>query len=61
MKLSFEKARKVPPIVTESGMTLNALPPWNFPTVTTCVEKLSILGRLRRLKVLLETAFCGIQ
>lgn len=26
-KLSVEKARKVPPIVTESGMTLNASPP----------------------------------
>lgn len=34
-KLSFENARNVPPIVTESGITLYAPPPWNFPTVTT--------------------------
>lgn len=34
--LSFEKARKVPPMVTESGITLNAPPPWNLATVTTC-------------------------
>ena len=42
MKLSFEKARKVPPIVTESGITLNASPPWNFATVTTCGDMLYI-------------------
>lgn len=36
IKLSLENARKVPPIVTESGITLNAPPPWNFATVTTC-------------------------
>jgi hypothetical protein len=36
IKLSFENALKVPPIVTESGITLNAPPPWNLETVTTC-------------------------
>ena len=41
--LSFEKALKVPPMVTESGITLNAPPPWNFATVTTC--KMKVLGQ----------------
>ena len=40
VKLSFESARKVPPIVTDSGITLNAPFPRKFATVTTCEDML---------------------
>ena len=32
------KARRVPPIVTESGITLKALPPLTLETVTTYIS-----------------------
>lgn len=55
MKLSFENALKVPPIITESGITLNAAPPWNMPMLTTCKVmafcSILLLQKWKRLKV----------
>jgi hypothetical protein len=36
LKLFLLKALNVPSIVAESGMTLNAVPPWIIATETTC-------------------------
>lgn len=38
-KLLDDNARNVPPKVTVSGITLNASPPLNVVTVTTCSRK----------------------
>lgn len=53
INVSFEKDRNVPPMATESGITLNAPPPWNFATVTTYKHTVNVkwtVGILMKLK-----------
>ena len=59
IKLCFENARKVPPIVTESGITLNAPPPWNFATVTTC-KGIKQIYRIVAIRVYFSCAMSGL-
>ena len=59
IKLCFENARKVPPIVTESGITLNAPPPWNFATVTTC-KGIKQIYRIVAIRVYFSYAMSGL-
>lgn len=49
VKLLVEKALNVPPMVTESGITLKAPPPSNLATVTTC-KHIAYTSTLERAK-----------
>jgi hypothetical protein len=50
----------VPPIVTESGITLNAPPPWNFATVTTC-KGIEQIYRIITMKICSTDSKFGLQ